>query len=213
MSEQKLRGLRKAIIDQDLNSAVELTNACVKDGGEPSELIEAIAGALKEVGDLFECGELFLPEVMRAANAAKASLAIVLPLAAKVGPKEQKSLGRIALGSLGPHDIGKTIVGSTLIANGFDLLDLGICVTPAKVEEALKGRGTDILALSVLLTSDIEKAREIIAVSRAALPRLRVMVGGAAMNEKVAKRIGSDAYGIDANESVRLAKRLLGVLQ
>lgn len=211
LSKESLLKLRRAIIDQDLNCAIGSTKDCLNDGIEPSEIIDAAAGALKEVGNLFEGGELFLPEVMRAANAAKASLNMVLPLAANTGTRGRRSKGLVAIGSLGPHDIGKTIVTSMLIADGFDVLDMGTCVTPAKVEEALEGVTAKVLALSVLLTSDIDKSAEIIRRSKSARESLKVMVGGAAMNDKVAKMIGADAYGGDADEGVKLARKFMGV--
>jgi methanogenic corrinoid protein MtbC1 len=188
-----------------------ITKTCLGEGIEPAEIIDAAASALKEVGDLFEGGELFLPEVMRAANAAKASLNMVLPLATNNGARGRGSRGQVAIGSLGPHDIGKTIVTSMLIADGFDVLDMGTCITPAIVDEALKRGTPGVLALSVLLTSDIDKSAEIIRRSKAARGNLKVMVGGAAMNDKVAKRIGADAYGTDADEGVRLARKFMGV--
>jgi 5-methyltetrahydrofolate--homocysteine methyltransferase len=88
---------------------------------------------------------------------------------------------------------------------------MGTCVTPAKVEEALEGWTAGVLALSVLLTSDIDKSAEIIRRSKSARGSLKVMVGGAAMNDKVAKMIGADAYGADADEGVRLARKFMGV--
>lgn len=194
-----------------MNGAMESTKACLGEGIDPVEIINAAASALKEVGDLFEGGELFLPEVMRAANAAKASLIMVLPLVANTGTRRRGSKGLVAIGSLGPHDIGKTIVTSMLIADGFDVLDMGTCVTPTKVEETLEVGTAGVLALSVLLTSDIDKSAEIIRRSKSARGSLKVMVGGAAMNDKVAKRIGADAYGADADEGVRLARKFMGV--
>jgi 5-methyltetrahydrofolate--homocysteine methyltransferase len=186
------------------------TIACLGENIDPAEIIDVAAGALKEVGDLFEGGELFLPEVMRAANAAKASLNIVLPLAANTGTRGRGSRGQVAIGSLGPHDIGKTIVTSMLIADGFDVLDIGTCITPTKVEEALEvGTSACVLALSVLLTSDIDKSAEIIRRSKLTRGSLKVMVGGAAMNDKVAKMIGADAYGVDANEAVKLVRKFM----
>jgi len=200
--------LKKAIIEQDAKGAVEYTKAAIANGVKEGEVIDAIAAALKEVGDLFECGDLFLPEVMRGANAAKASLNLVLNSSG--GTKEHaESREVIALGSLGPHDIGKTILTAKLVAGGFKLIDMGTSLSAEKAEKILKENRVDVLALSILLTSDVDKAAEIIRIARKIGP-IRVMVGGAAMNESTSKRIGSDAYGKDATEALEIARSLTG---
>lgn len=201
--------IRRAIIEQDLGRALEGTKRCLGGGGAGKDIIDAVAAALKEVGDLFECGEMFLPEVMRSANAAKGVLNLVLPAISKDGSQAKGGKGRIAIGSLGPHDIGKTIVSSTLIGDGFSVIDLGISLTPEKAEMALREGPADILALSVLLTSDLEKARRVIAKAREIRPGIRVMVGGAATSPKVATGMGSDGYGKDAPEAARLARKFM----
>jgi len=211
LSQENLKRLREAIVKQELNAATEATATSLREGASPKEVIDAVSETLKVVGDLFECGELFLPEVMRAANVAKESLNLVLPLIGKGADARGPSKGRIAIGSLGPHDIGKTIVASTLIADGFDIADMGISVNPEKAERFLQENAVDILALSVLLTSDIDKAAEIIRRAKRLKGSLKVMVGGVAMNEAVAKRIGSDAYGRNAMEGVRIAREIMGV--
>jgi len=211
LSQENLKRLREAIVKQELNAATEATATSLREGASPKEVIDAVSETLKVVGDLFECGELFLPEVMRAANVAKASLNLVLPLIGKGADARGPSKGRIAIGSLGSHDIGKTIVASTLIADGFDIADMGISVNPEKAERFLQENAVDILALSVLLTSDIDKAAEIIRRAKRLKGSLKVMVGGVAMNEAVAKRIGSDAYGRNAMEGVRIAREIMGV--
>jgi methanogenic corrinoid protein MtbC1 len=211
LSQENLKRLKEAVVKQELNVATEATAACLREGASPKEVIDAVSETLKVVGDLFECGELFLPEVMRAANVAKVSLNLVLPFIGKGVAEGNPSKGRIAIGSLGPHDIGKTIVASTLIADGFDIADMGISVSPEKAEKFLQENAVDILALSVLLTSDIDKAKEIIRRAKRLRGSLKVMVGGLAMNEAVARRIGSDAYGRDATEGVKIAREIMGV--
>ena len=211
MSQKNLKRLREAIVKQELNVATEATVTSLREGASPKEVIDAVSETLKVVGDLFECGELFLPEVMRAANVAKASLNLVLPLMSKGTVARGSSKGRIAIGSLGPHDIGKTIVASMLIAEGFEIVDMGISLNPERAERFLQDNETDILALSVLLTSDIDRAAEVIRRAKGLKGSLKVMVGGVAINEAVAKKIGSDAYGRDAIEGVRIARKLMEV--
>lgn len=202
--------IRRAIIEQDLGRALEGAKRCLDSGVAGKDIIDTVAVALKEVGDLFECGEMFLPEVVRSANAAKGALNLVLPALSKEGDQTKRGKGRVAIGSLGPHDIGKTIVSSMLIGDGFSIIDLGISLNPEKAEKTLREEPADILALSVLLTSDLEKARKVIIKAREVRPGIRVMVGGAAITLKVAVRLGSDGYGKDATGAVRLARKFMG---
>ncbi|MEM0101044.1 MAG: B12-binding domain-containing protein, partial [Candidatus Methanomethyliaceae archaeon] len=138
--------LKNAIIEQNQKKAKEITENLIKSGIDINEIINAITNGLRIVGELFEKGELFLPEVIRAANAAKTSLNLILP---KILEKKSNSNnGTIAIGSLGPHDIGKTLVSAALIANGFKVIDMGININLNIVEKTLKENDIDILALS-----------------------------------------------------------------
>lgn len=204
-----LKEIKRAIIEQDLGGAVEGTRRCLSDGVAGKDIVDAIAAALKEVGDLFECGEMFLPEVMRSANASKGALNLVLPAISKEGGRPKAGKGRVAIGSLGPHDIGKTIVSSTLLGDGFSVIDLGVSLTPEKAEKALSDEAADILGLSVLLTSDLDRARRVIAKVKEVRPGIRVMVGGAATSPKAAVAMGADSHGKDAADAVRLAREFM----
>jgi len=209
LADDILIALKEAIINQDSGVAADLTKASLAEGRSPNEIIEAISDGLKQVGDLFENQEMFLPEVLRAANAAKRSLEAVIPLVRSSGGSYGRGGGKgtVAIGSLGPHDIGKTIIISMLIAAGFDVLDLGIMLTPDKVERAMReSPSVKILALSALLTSDIGKTSEIIKRVRGLGTGVKIMVGGAAMSPKVMREVGADAYGKDGDEAVKIAR-------
>ncbi|MDD1776179.1 MAG: B12-binding domain-containing protein [Candidatus Methanomethylicus sp.] len=211
MSNEKLKKLKEMIVNQDSDDAVEITKQCLSEGYDPREIIDTISNGLKEVGDLFEKKELFLPEVMRAANAAKNSLKLAIPFVRPSPDGKTAGKIRVAMGSPGPHDIGKTIITAMLIAGGFEVIDLGIMLTPEKAEKMLQDAGgAKVLGLSVLLTSDTRKAAEIIKRIRTYDKSLKVMVGGVAMNPKVAAEINADAYGKDANAAVKLARELGG---
>jgi len=212
LADDILKRLKEAVINQDSGGAVDLTKAILAGGRSPNEVVDTISDGLKQVGDLFECQEMFLPEVLRAANAAKRSLELVIPLVRSgEGGRGGRggrggTKGTVAIGSLGPHDIGKTIISAMLIAAGFNLADFGIMLTPDKVEKAMReSPDVRILALSVLLTSDIGKTAEIIRRVKVLGMGTKIMVGGAAMSPKVMKEIGADAYGKDGDEAVRLA--------
>lgn len=200
--------LKKAIVEQNQKRAKEITENLLKSGMDIDRIVKAVTDGLKIVGELFEKGDLFLPEVIRAANAAKASLSLILPK--MLESKINSNFGTIAIGSLGPHDIGKTLVSAALIANGFKVIDMGVNVNPSIVEKTLKENEVDILALSIMLTPDIEKAKAIIERARTLNGRLKILIGGAVVNEEIAKEIKADAYGRDAKEAVEIAKKLLG---
>ncbi|MEJ5293431.1 MAG: cobalamin-dependent protein [Candidatus Methanosuratincola sp.] len=208
MSDDLLARLKNALISQDSRLALELTKQLLGKGEDPVRIADLIAEGLKEVGDLFEAQELFLPEVMRAANAAKVALNLVIPAIESRGGAARSSKGRIAIGSLGPHDIGKTLVSAMLVSDGFDVLDLGTSLSPERALNA--ANGVQIIGLSILLTSDIRKAAEIIRKVKDNNASVKFMVGGAAVNEKIAAEIGADAYGRDAKEAVRIAREMLG---
>ncbi|MEM2125467.1 MAG: cobalamin-dependent protein [Candidatus Methanosuratincola sp.] len=208
MSDDLLMMLKKALISQDSKLALELTKQLLGNGEDPVKIADLIAEGLKEVGDLFEAQELFLPEVMRAANAAKVALNLVIPAIESRGDATRAGKGRVAIGSLGPHDIGKTLVAAMLVSDGFDVLDLGILITPERVLGV--ANSVQVVGLSVLLTSDVRKAAEIIKKVKANNGSVKFMVGGAAMSQKIAIEIGADAYGRDAKEAVRIAREMLG---
>lgn len=208
MSDDLLMRLKNALISQDSRLALELTKQLLGNGEDPVKIADLIAEGLKEVGDLFEAQELFLPEVMRAANAAKVALNLVIPAIKSQGGTTRAGKGRVAIGSLGPHDIGKTLVAAMLVSDGFDVLDLGTLLTPDRVMGV--ANSVQIVGLSVLLTSDIRKAAEIIKKVKTDNSSIKFMVGGAAMSQKIAIDIGADAYGRDAKEAVRIAREMLG---
>ncbi|MDI9608768.1 MAG: cobalamin-dependent protein [Candidatus Verstraetearchaeota archaeon] len=208
MSDDLLMMLKKALISQDSKLALELTKQLLGNGEDPVKIADLIAEGLKEVGDLFEAQELFLPEVMRAANAAKVALNLVIPAIESRGDATRAGKGRVAIGSLGPHDIGKTLVAAMLVSDGFDVLDLGTLITPERVLGV--ANSVQVVGLSVLLTSDVRKAAEIIKKVKANNSSVKFMVGGAAMSQKIAIEIGADAYGRDAKEAVRIAREMLG---
>lgn len=200
--------LKSAIVEQNQKKAKEIAEKLMNSDVEIDEIVKAITEGLRVVGELFEKGDLFLPEVIRAANAAKTSLNFILPKILE--RKSDADNGTVAIGSLGPHDIGKTLVSAALIANGFKVIDMGVNINSNTVEKTLEENNVDILALSIMLTSDIERAKAIIEKARKLVKGLKIMVGGAVINEDVAREMRADAYGKDAKEAVEMARKLLG---
>jgi len=213
MTENFLKRLREAVLNYDVERAVEVSKEVIEAGFDPLTAIEQGLGeGLTIVGGKFAAGELFLPELMIAAEAMKKSLAILEPALAK--GISRKVLGKVVIGTVEGdiHDIGKTIVAAMLTANGFEVYDVG-CDTPtSKFVEKVEEVSADTVGMSALLTTTMVKMVEVInALKKAGLRgKVKVIVGGAPVSEAWAKEIGADAYAEDAVAAVNAAKKLLG---
>jgi 5-methyltetrahydrofolate--homocysteine methyltransferase len=210
-----MNSLVKSIYDNILEGQqkiVELkTQEALNSGIAPKVILdEGMIAAMAEVGRLFEIGEYFVPEMMIAARAMKAGLALVKPQLVKA---DVKSLGKIGIGTVQGdlHDIGKNLVGIMLEGAGYEILDLGTDVSPEKFMEAVKNDKVDALALSALLTTTMPNMISTIeALEQAGLRKqVKVMVGGAPITEEYARQIGADGYAPDASRVVAVARILL----
>ena len=182
-------------------------------GLAPQQIMEeGMIAAMAEVGRLFEEGEYFVPEMLIAARAMQTGLVLLKPSLKK---ENVPSAGKVAIGSvLGDlHDIGKNLVAMMLEGAGFEVLDLGTNVTPAKFVAAVTEKNVRIVALSALLTTTMSGMKATIdALAQAGVrSRIKVMVGGAPITETFARQIGADGYAPDASRAVALAKSLLVV--
>jgi 5-methyltetrahydrofolate--homocysteine methyltransferase len=187
------------------------TQEALNSGIAPKVILdEGMIAAMAEVGRLFEIGEYFVPEMMVAARAMKAGLALLKPQLVKAN---FKSLGKIGIGTVQGdlHDIGKNLVGIMLEGAGYEILDLGTDVSPEKFIQAVKIDKVDALALSALLTTTMPNmVSTIAALEQAGLRKLvKVMIGGAPITEEYARQIGADGYAPDASRAVAIAKGLL----
>jgi len=210
--EQILAELEKAVIDGDVEAARTAANDAAA-GLDSLEAIEkGLAKGVKVVGERFGKGELFLTDLMAAAEAMKVGLEILKPLILKQ-KKEMKSAGRVVIGTVfgDIHDIGKSIVASMLVANGFEVVDLGVEVPDEVFVDKVKELQPDILGLSALMTITMTSQRNVIvALRRAGLrDKVKVMIGGAVTTQDWAKEIGADAWAGDAVEAVERAKELM----
>ena len=204
--------LRQAIIDGKAPVAKELTDQMLKEGIRPAEFFpNAIIPAMDEVGRRMRECEFFIPEVLIAARAARASTDILRPLL--VGDETVKSAGTVVCGTVKGdlHDIGKNIVAMMLESAGFQIIDLGVDVTPEKVVEAVQKHHANIVALSALLTTTMVNMKAVIdALTAAGLRgKVKVLVGGAPLTDAWANSIGADGYGKDAPAAVELARKLV----
>ncbi len=213
MREEVLEKLRVAVINGDIEAAEEVAKEAIKIGLDPLEAIEeGLSKGIKEVGDKFEKLELFLPDMIQAAEAMSRAITI---LEERISSKEklEKDKGTIVIGTVEGdiHDIGKNIVISLLKANGFKVYDLGKDVPSIKFIEKAEEVNADVIAISALLSSTMIKQEEIIKMLKDMKIRDKymVIVGGAPVTEEWAKKIGADAYGKTANDGVLKIKEFL----
>jgi len=210
--EKVLEQIIDGIVKFDQDSIQERVKEALAAGINPQKILnEGMIVAMGKVGKLFEEGEYFLPEMLVAAMTMQKGLEVIQPLLMKSGVK---SAGKIVLGTVKGdlHDVGKNLVGMMLKGAGFDVIDVGVDVTPEKFVEVLQdNKDAKILALSALLTTTMPNMKTTIdAVKRAGLrSKLKVMVGGAPLNETYAKEIGADGYAPDASRAVGVAKTLV----
>jgi 5-methyltetrahydrofolate--homocysteine methyltransferase len=203
--------LRDAIVNGDARTAAAITIGAINAGDDPMSLIaNAMVPAMDEVGRLYESEEYFVPDLLLAARAMKASLDPLRPLIAASGVKPA---GKVVIGTVKGdlHDIGKNIVGSLLEGGGFEVIDLGADVSPQKFIEAVKSSGAHIVALSALLTVTMPSIRLTIeALQQAGIrDKVKVMIGGAPVTQQFADQIGADGYSENATLAVAMARRLI----
>jgi len=207
--------LRDAVLSGDPDEAVKLCKKVVEAGLDPLEAIEkALVAAILELGDKWVRGEAFIVDLVAAADAMKAGMAILREEVVRKG-KTVKYLGRAVIGTVEGdiHDIGKSIVAALWEAAGLEVIDLGVDVSPSKFIEAIRQYNPDIVGMSALMTNTMLKQKETIeAVRQAGLrDKVKIVVGGAPTTEEWAKEIGADGWAPDAISAVKLVKKLLGV--
>lgn len=202
-----LQELINAMVEMREDDALRLTRDLLDGGTTPMEILDACRGALGVIGEQFEKGEAFLPELMMAGEMMTGISAIIKPRMAKESIVEK--LGKVVVGTVKGdiHDIGKDIVVFMLDLNGFAVTDLGVDVPPARFVEAVKETGAKIVGLSGFLTLAYDPMKDTVAALKAAgLDDVKIMIGGGQVNEQICQYAGADAYGRDAMAAVALAK-------
>jgi 5-methyltetrahydrofolate--homocysteine methyltransferase len=202
--------LTQAVIDGDRAAAVELTRQCLADGEEPGAIIETrLVPGMAVVGERFKCDEIFVPEMLIAANAMKASLAILEPLLAESGTRAaHKAVIGTVHGDL--HDIGKNLVGMMWRGANIEVIDLGVNVSPDAFAAAAREHEPDIVGMSALLTTTMPHMRSAVAAVRATGVASRIVIGGAPVSEEFASEVQADGFAPDAGSAVDVALRLIG---
>lgn len=215
MSQALFEEMAASIIDGEKEDAAQLAQKAIDEGIEPVEAInQGFVKGLDYVGEEFGCGQMFLPDLVMAAEAMKAAIAVLEPELARQG-SQWEALGKVVIGTVQGdiHDIGKTLVGTMLSANGFQVFDLGVDVPPAVFAEKAREVGADIVGVSALLTTTMVRQRDVLeALDDLGLRQeVKVIVGGAPVTSSWAEEIGADGFGEDAIGAVKLAKELLRV--
>lgn len=199
--------LIEAITDMREEDAVALATKLLDSGAKPQDVLDACREAMEIIGQRFETGDCFMPELILAGEILGQISAVVKPHMQKDG--ESKKIGKIVLGTVQGdiHDIAKDIVGFMLDINGFEVTDLGVDVPPAKFVETVKQTGAQIVGLSGFLTLAFDPMKDTVkALKDAGLTDVKVMIGGGQIDENIRQYTGADAYGKDAMSAVAIAK-------
>jgi 5-methyltetrahydrofolate--homocysteine methyltransferase len=203
----------EGILKGNMKAVEKATRTGLGEGVAAGELLnEAMIPAMAEVGRLFEANEYYVPEMLIAARAMKAGLALLRPELVK---EDVKPKGKVVLGTVKGdlHDIGKNLVSIMVEGAGFEVIDLGVDVSPEAFVGAARDNDADAIGLSALLTTTMPSMRGTVeALEEAGMrDKVKVIIGGAPVTQKYADEIGADGYGRDAAAAANLVKQLLGV--
>ena len=206
-----LNELYDAILVGKLEDAVKVTKIAVEEGITPHEIInQYIIKAMEEIGSRFEAGKVFVPNLLMSARAMRGALDVLKPLMQGQG---DSYIGKIVIGTVKGdlHDIGKNLVASMFEGCGFEVINLGVDVSSDKFISAALENKADIICMSALLTTTMNYMKEVVAAVEASelKGKVKIMVGGAPVNDAFAKAIGADAYTSNANAAVVMAKKLI----
>ncbi len=203
--------LYDAVLSGDAKAARSLTEQALASGTNALTLVnEFMVPAMDEVGRRFEANEYFVPELLLSARAMKAALELIRPLLIAQGTQP---VGRVVIGTVKGdlHDIGKNLVAAMLEGGGFEVIDLGVNVSPEKFIATVQEKNANVIAMSALLTTTMPAMKSTIdAVKQAGLRgKVKVLIGGAPITQKYADEIGADGYSDNAPGAVSLAKKAL----
>ena len=204
-----LKALAEAVIRGDQATAVNVTKAALKEKMAPKQILDqGLIAGMDVVGTRFKSNEIYIPEVLIAARAMKMAMEVLEPELAKAGVKPiAKFLIGTVQGDL--HDIGKNLVAMMMKGAGFEVIDLGVDVSPDKFAAEAKAKGANLIGMSALLTTTMPGMEKTIKALKQAGVTAKVMVGGAPVTQSFADKIGANGYAPDAASAVDTAKKLV----
>jgi 5-methyltetrahydrofolate--homocysteine methyltransferase len=204
-----LKTLSESIIKGDQKTAVEITKAAISENVSPEKILnEGLIAGMNFIGARFKKNEVYIPEVLIAARAMKMAMEFLEPKLVAAGVKP---LGKCAIGTVQGdlHDIGKNLVAMMLKGAGFEVVDLGVDVSPEKFVERVKATGVQVVGMSALLTTTMPAMEKTVKALKDAGLKVKVMIGGAPVTQTYADKIGANGYAADAASAVDIAKNLL----
>lgn len=205
----------QSVYDAVLNGAMADTSSLVQDAldaGHEADIIlkEGLIAAMGEIGQKFETGEAYVPEMLISAKSMKFGLELLRPHLIEA---DIKPVGKVLIGTIQGdlHDIGKNLVGMMMEGAGFEVIDLGVDVKPDQIIEAIKEHKPNIVAMSALLTTTMGNMKNALSAMEEAgvKDELKVMIGGAPVTQEFADEIGADGFGVDASQAATLAKKII----
>jgi corrinoid protein of di/trimethylamine methyltransferase len=214
MVDKLLTGITASIVEGEPDKTVDLTRRAIEANVEPLTIIdEGLVPGMNVVGEKFQSGEYFLPHLIIAASGMQQAMELLEPeLQARQEVVERA--GTVVIGSVAGdiHEIGKSLVGTMMAANGFQVYDIGVDVPTETFVAKVQETGADVLGLSALLTTTMTVQRQIIeALEEAGIrDQVKVIIGGAPVNQEWADTIGADGYAEDAVGAIELVERLTG---
>lgn len=202
--------LKTAVLKGNRNGIVKITKEALESEEKPAELLnQVLLPAINQVGEFFDQGKYFLPQLIASAEAMKNSIEVLEPLLQTGGTGEEMPVVVIATVEGDIHDIGKNLVALMLKNHGFHVIDLGKDVPQAKILESAKEHHAEFIALSALMTTTMQRMREIVAAAKEEGITAKIIIGGAVITQEYADEIGADGYSKDAADAVKLAKSLM----
>jgi 5-methyltetrahydrofolate--homocysteine methyltransferase len=210
--ENLVQEVYSAVVDGNASEAREKVQLALDNGTDAETILNSgLIAAMKEVGQLFEDGEFFVPEMLISARAMQSGMIILRPF---LVAQDIQPIGKVIIGTVKGdlHDIGKNLVSMMLEGSGFQIFDLGTDVSPEKFLEAINTHKPDILGMSALLTTTMANMEKTIRFleENGVRDEVKVLIGGAPISQKYADDIGADGYAPDASQAAVIATRLMG---
>ena len=207
-----LNSIIETLISGEEGKLTELVKKALDQGISAKKILdEGLIHGMDIVGERMETGEMFIPEVLRCAKVMNGAVEILKPF---LGEEDMSAAGKVVIGTVKGdlHDIGKNLVVMMLESAGFEVYNLGVDISPETFVAAIKEKDPDILGLSALLTTTMNMMKVTIdSIKESGLrDRIKIMVGGAPVNQDFAEEIGANGYAPDAGSATRLAKTLVG---